>query len=153
VDQVRAALEEAGHVRVKRKRDRKGSRSEPLSFSSPDGLTILVGRNSRQNDHLTFGQATSADWWFHARGVPGSHVIVRGAGQELPRATVRRAAELAAYFSRARWDASVVVDYTQRRHVRRIPGAAPGLVNYSEERTIRVTPLGPESAGPASSRS
>ena len=147
VDEVRAALVEAGHVRVKRMRDRKATRSEPLSLSSPDGLTILVGRNSRQNDDLTFRQATSADWWFHARGVPGSHVIVRGAGDELPRATVRRAAELAAYFSRARRDASVVVDYTQRRHVRRIPGAAPGLVHYSQERSIRVAPLGPESPG------
>jgi predicted ribosome quality control (RQC) complex YloA/Tae2 family protein len=151
VDEVRAALEEAGHVRVKRARDRKVARSQPLSLPSPDGLTILVGRNSRQNDDLTFRQASSADWWFHARGVPGSHVIVRGAGQDLPRATVRRAAELAAYFSRARHDASVVVDYTQRRHVRRIPGAAPGLVRYSQERTIRVASLGPEAGEPAGS--
>jgi len=151
VDEVRQALVEAGHVRVKRMRDRKAPGSEPLSFPSPDGLTILVGRNSRQNDDLTFRRASSTDWWFHARGVPGSHVIVRGGGEELPRATVRRAAELAAYYSRARRDASVVVDYTQRRHVRRIPRAAPGLVNYSQERTIRVTPLGPEAAGEAGS--
>jgi len=151
VDEVRAALVEAGHVRVKRMRDRKVARSEPLSLPSPDGLTILVGRNSRQNHHLTFHQASSADWWFHARGVPGSHVIVRGAGEELPRATVRRAAELAAYYSRSRQDASVVVDYTQRRYVRSIPGAAPGLVQYSQERTIRVAPRGPEAAKPAGS--
>lgn len=144
VEAVRAALVEAGHVRVKRMRDRKMARLEPLALPSPDGHSILVGRNSRQNDDLTFRQASGADWWFHARGVPGSHVIVRGAGQELPRATVRRAAELAAYFSRARQDASVVVDYTQRNHVRRIPGAAPGLVHYSQERTIRVAPLGPK---------
>ncbi len=146
VDEVRAALEEAGHVRVRRKRDRKVTKSQPLALPSPDGLTILVGRNSRQNDDLTFRRASSADWWFHARGVPGSHVIVRGAGQEVPRATVRRAAELAAYFSRARQDVSVVVDYTQRSHVRRIPKAAPGLVHYNEERSIRVTPLGPDAA-------
>ena len=110
-----------------------------------------MGRNSRQNDDLTFRRASSTDWWFHARGVPGSHVIVRGGGEELPRATVRRAAELAAYYSRARRDASVVVDYTQRRNVRRIPRAAPGLVNYRQERTIRVTPLGPEAAEEAGS--
>jgi predicted ribosome quality control (RQC) complex YloA/Tae2 family protein len=144
IDEVRAALEDAGHVRVKRRRNRRVVRSEPLAIPSPDGLTILVGRNSRQNDDLTFRQASSADWWFHARGVPGSHVIVRGADQDLPRATVRRAAELAAHYSRARRDASVVVDYTQRRNVRRIPGAAPGLVHYSQERTIRVAPAGPE---------
>jgi predicted ribosome quality control (RQC) complex YloA/Tae2 family protein len=144
VDEVRAALVEAGHVRVRRKRERKVAKSEPLSLPSPDGLNILVGRNSRQNDDLTFRRASSSDWWFHARGVPGSHVIVRGGGEELPRATVRRAAELAAHFSRAQRDASVVVDYTQRRHVRRIPRAAPGLVHYSQERSIRVAPLGPQ---------
>ncbi len=113
---------------------------------------ILVGRNSRQNDDVTFRHAKSDDWWFHARGVPGAHVIVRSAGQPLPEATIRRAAELAAFFSGLRDDAFVVVDYTLRRHVRRIPGAAPGLVTYVQEKTIRVSPSGPDSTAPSGSQ-
>jgi predicted ribosome quality control (RQC) complex YloA/Tae2 family protein len=143
IDEVRASLVKAGHVRAKKGKWLKGARSRPLTLTSPDGLTILVGRNSRQNDEVTFRRAKGDDWWFHARGVPGAHVIVRAEGQELSPNTLRRAAELAAYFSRSRDEASVVVDYTRRRHVRRIPRAAPGLVTYSGEQTIRVTPRSP----------
>ena len=142
VDQVRATLIEAGHLKAKRARRAKAAGSKPLSTISPDGWTILVGRNSRQNDELTFRRARSDDWWFHARGVPGAHVIVRAEGPELPPETVRRAAELAAYFSRLRGENHVDVDYAPRRQVRRIPRAAPGLVTYSAERTIRVVPRG-----------
>ena len=143
IDQVRAALVEAGHVRPKRAKLPKAGRSEPLSLTSADGFRILVGRNSRQSDEVTFGRAKSDDWWFHARGVPGAHVIVHAEGQKLPSETIRRAAELAAFFSRSRAEADVLVDYTQRRYVRRIPKAAPGLVTCRRERTIRVTPRGP----------
>jgi predicted ribosome quality control (RQC) complex YloA/Tae2 family protein len=143
IDEVRAALIDAGHLRAKRGGPPKGPRSQPLSLTSPDGFAILVGRNSRQNDQVTFRRAKGEDWWFHARGVPGAHVIVRSEGQMLPSDTIRRAAELAAYFSRLREEPDAVVHYTQRRHVRRIPGAAPGLVTYSHEQTIRVTPSGP----------
>jgi len=103
----------------------------------------LVGRNSRQNDLVTFRLATSGDLWFHVQGVPGAHVVVRSGGQEAPPATVRRAAELAAYFSPLREEADVVVAYTERRHVRRVPRAAPGLVTYRHEGTVRVVPRGP----------
>jgi predicted ribosome quality control (RQC) complex YloA/Tae2 family protein len=103
-----------------------------------------VGRNSRQNDEVTFRRAKGDDWWFHARGVPAAHVIVRSIGQSLPPDTIQRAAELAAHFSQLRNEAHVDVDYTLRRHVRRIPGAAPGLVTYSQEQTIRVTPREPD---------
>jgi predicted ribosome quality control (RQC) complex YloA/Tae2 family protein len=144
IDEVRAALVDAGHVRAKRAKSSRAAHSQPLSLTSPDGFAILVGRNSRQNDEVTFRRASGDDWWFHARGVPGSHVIVRAAGQEMPGSTIERAAELAAYFSRSRNEPDVVVDYTQRRHVRRIPGAAPGLVTYSQELTLRAIPRGPD---------
>mgnify|MGYP001090453351 CR=1 FL=1 len=144
IEEVRSALVEAGHLKS-RKRRRGMQRSQPLSLTSPDGLTILVGRNSRQNDEVTFRRASGDDWWFHARGVPGAHVIVRTDGGELPERTMHRAAELAAYFSRLRGEPDVLVDYAQRRHVRRIPGAAPGLVTYSQEQTIRLRPRGPDS--------
>jgi predicted ribosome quality control (RQC) complex YloA/Tae2 family protein len=147
IDQVREALVEGGHLKATRGRLIKAGRSKPLALTSPDGHTILVGRNSRQNDEVTFRRANGDDWWFHARGVPGAHVIVRSAGKILPPDTVQRAAELAAYFSRLRVESDVTVDYTRRRHVRRIPGAAPGLVTYAQEETIRVVPRGPDGKG------
>ena len=149
IEEVRSVLVEAGYLRRKRgKRAKraKGPRSRPLSLTSPDGLSILVGRNSRQNDEVTFQRAKGDDWWFHARGVPGAHVIVRAQGQPIPPDTTRCAAELAAYYSRLRGEADVAVDYTRRRQVRRIRGAAPGLVAYAGEQTIRVTPRGPDDA-------
>ena len=128
----------------KGKKRPKTASSKPLTVTSPDGLPILVGLNSRQNDEVTFRRAKSDDWWFHARGVPGAHVIVRSTGQSLPEGTIRRAAGLAAFFSSLRDEPSVPVDYTLRRHVRRIPGAAPGLVTYVQEKMIRVSPVGPD---------
>ena len=145
IDEVRAVLVEAGYLRRKRGPRAKGPKSRPLSLTSPDGLTILVGRNSRQNDEVTFRRARGDDWWFHARGVPGAHVIVRAQGQSLPPDTIHYAAGLAAYYSRSRGEADVAVDYTRRRQVRRIRGAAPGLVSYAGEKTVRVTPRGPDS--------
>ncbi|MGD8794868.1 MAG: NFACT RNA binding domain-containing protein, partial [Anaerolineae bacterium] len=145
IEEVRAALTEAGHLRSRKRHRSKGmAASEPLTLNSPDGLTILVGRNSRQNDEVTFRRAGSDDWWFHARGVPGAHVIVRSREDPLPDNTVQRAAELAAYFSQLQGEADVLVDYTRRRYVRRIAGAAPGLVTYSREQTARVPPRGPK---------
>ena len=146
IEEVRAVLVEAGYLRRKRGKRAKGPRSRPLSLTSPDGLPILVGRNSRQNDEVTFQRAKGDDWWFHARGVPGAHVIVRAQGQPIPPDTIRCAAELAAYYSRSRGEADVAVDYTRRRQVRRIRRAAPGLVAYAGEQTIRVTPRGPDDA-------
>jgi predicted ribosome quality control (RQC) complex YloA/Tae2 family protein len=144
IDEVRAALMEAGYMRPGKGKSVKSGRSRPLTLTSPDGFPILVGRNSRQNDRVTFHRAKADDWWFHARGVPGSHVIVRSEGESLPPDTIRRAAELAAYFSSSRDEANVLVDYTRRRHVRRIRGAAPGLVTYAREQGIRVRPRGPD---------
>jgi predicted ribosome quality control (RQC) complex YloA/Tae2 family protein len=142
IEEVRVALQDAGHLRAKRgTRPRpKVPRAKPLQVESPDGWMIWVGRGSRQNDELTFRRARPDDWWLHARGVPGAHVIARGEGKEMPPATLQRAAELAAYYSRARDEAGVPVDVTRRRYVRRIPGAAPGLVTYTHEQTVRVAP-------------
>jgi len=144
IEEVRSVLIEAEYVKSKPRKQAKGPQSRPLSLTSPDGLSILVGRNSRQNDEVTFRRANGDDWWFHARGVPGAHVIVRAQGQALSPDTVRYAAEIAAYYSRSRAEADVAVDYTRRRKVRRIRGAAPGLVSYAGEQTIRVTPRRPE---------
>jgi predicted ribosome quality control (RQC) complex YloA/Tae2 family protein len=144
IEEVRQALVSTGLRRPKTRKGPRQPQSQPLSLQSPDGLTILVGRNSRQNDEVTFRRSNRDDWWFHARGVPGAHVVVRAEGRALPHDTVRRAAELAAYHSSLQSEGAVDVDYTQRRHVQHIPGAAPGLVTYSEEQTVRVAPRGPK---------
>lgn len=140
IEEVRAALEEAGYVKETTKRSH-AARSKPLSVQSVDGLTIWVGKNSRQNDELTH-RAAGGDLWLHARGIPGSHVIVQTGGKPTPRTTLLQAAGLAAYYSAGRADRSVAVDYTERRYVRRIKGAAPGLVTYTQETTIHVEPKG-----------
>jgi len=143
VQEVRRALSEAGYLKGEKRR-RKPPRSQPLTLRSPDGLAILVGKNSRQNEEVTFRRASGDDLWLHARGVPGAHVIIKSGRQKVPEATLQQAAELAAYYSQARGATRVAVDYTQKRHVRRVRGARPGLVTYDHEQTIYVTPRGPE---------
>jgi predicted ribosome quality control (RQC) complex YloA/Tae2 family protein len=139
IQEVEASLAEAGYVREKRRR-RKMARSQPLAVKSQDGLLILVGKNSRQNEEVTFRRAAPRDLWLHVRDAPGAHVIVKTGGREVPEATLRQAAQLAAYYSQARGSAHVDVAYTERRYVRPIKGAGPGLVTYAQEKTIRVAP-------------
>jgi predicted ribosome quality control (RQC) complex YloA/Tae2 family protein len=113
----------------------------PLTLTSADGWTIWVGRNNRQNDYLTLRLAENTDLWLHTQKIPGSHVIVRvPPGAEVPERTLREAAALAAYFSKARDSAQVPVDYTLRKHVRKPAGARPGMVIYDNQRTIYITP-------------
>jgi predicted ribosome quality control (RQC) complex YloA/Tae2 family protein len=108
-----------------------------------DGFEVLAGRSARQNHVVTFDLASPHDIWLHARGVPGAHVIVRSGGRSVPEHVLRRAAAIAAHFSQSRTASSVAVDYTMRRYVRPIKGAAPGLVTYSHETTVHVHPEPP----------
>jgi predicted ribosome quality control (RQC) complex YloA/Tae2 family protein len=101
---------------------------------------LLVGKNSQQNEEVTFREAGSNDLWLHARGVPGAHVIIKSGGRQVPRRTLEEAARLAAYYSQARGNTSVPVDYTQQRYVRHMKGGGPGMVIYERERTISVRP-------------
>ena len=112
----------------------------PLNVQSDDGFTILIGKNSRQNEDVTFHHATANDTWLHARGVPGAHVIIKAAGREVPQRTLEQAARLAAYYSQARGSTSVAVDHTQQRHVRHMKGGGPGMVIYERERTLYAEP-------------
>lgn len=117
-------------------------------FTSRDGLTILVGRTGRDNDRLTFKLAGPDDFWFHAHGVPGAHVVVRNpdrAGRP-PAATVEDAARAAAWYSEARGHGAVDVAWTRRKNVRRARGGAPGLVLLKRFETIRVEPAIPPGA-------
>lgn len=112
----------------------------PLHVPGRDGFVMLIGKNSRQNEEVTFHQATANDIWLHARGVPGAHVIIKAAGREVPRSTLEQAAEFAAYYSQARGSTSVPVDYTLQRYVRHMKGGGPGMVIYERERTIYARP-------------
>ena len=104
------------------------------------GVAVLVGQSRRGNDQVTFREAQPHDLWLHARGVPGAHVVIRAPGPSVPEHVLQAAAALAAASSAARHAATVAVDYTQRRYVRRIKGAPPGLVTYRQERTLHVAP-------------
>ncbi|MFZ3170666.1 MAG: NFACT RNA binding domain-containing protein [Carboxydocellales bacterium] len=113
----------------------------PMEFLVSGDRTVLVGKNNRQNDYLTLKIARADDLWLHVKDLPGSHVIIRSQGQgEVPEAALWEAAQLAAYFSQARYSGKVPVDYTLKKHVRKPRGAKPGRVIYDQQKTIYVTP-------------
>ncbi len=103
---------------------------KPLHFRSTDGFDIFVGKNNLQNDYITFKLAKGEDWWFHAKGMPGSHVIVKSDKRELTDRTFEEAAALAAYFSKGNAAPKVEVDYIQRANLKKVPSGAPGFVIY-----------------------
>lgn len=114
---------------------------EPRTFRSSDGLAILVGKNGPSNDHLTWRLAKAHDLWLHAQGIRGSHVVVRlTKGKSAPPRTLCEAAQLAAYYSRARGETKVPVDYVLRKFLRKPKAAAPGAVLLTQEKTIIVRP-------------
>ncbi len=150
---MRSAKAVVGSVAGARKQSHKGKSGKqskgkplppgggvPLYIQSRDGLTILIGKNSRQNEEVTFHQAAANDTWLHARGVPGAHVIIKAGGRDIPRSTLEQAASLAAYYSQARGSTSVPVDYTLQRHVRHMKGGGPGMVIYEREKTMYAEP-------------
>jgi predicted ribosome quality control (RQC) complex YloA/Tae2 family protein len=122
---------------------RRGQPAEPppapLRLASSDGLPILVGKNNRQNEHVTFKEAHAGDWWLHTQNIPGSHVVIR-TDHDVPERTLHEAATLAAWFSQGRESSRVPVVYTRKRFVRKPRGAKPGMVIYEQEKTLFVTP-------------
>jgi predicted ribosome quality control (RQC) complex YloA/Tae2 family protein len=139
---------EHGYIRVSPSaRGRpKGRRQAPLRVDSSDGYAIYVGRSAGQNEQVTFKLGTSDDFWLHARGIPGAHVIIKSGGREVPEQTLIEAAALAAYFSKARDESAVDVDISRRSLVRHIHGGPAGLVSYRAEQTVRVAPRSPPSS-------
>lgn len=146
IDEAAAALAEAGYVRQARPRARSKA-GGPLALHSQDGFLVLAGRNSRQNEEVTFKSASPDDVWLHAKGQPGAHVIIRSGGRAVPEATLEFAARLAAYHSAARGESSVQVDWTLRKHVRRMQGGRPGMVWYTREQSLVVPATAPEPSG------
>lgn len=143
LSEIRTELAESGFIRrqVQKKGAQKPKKSKPLHYVSSDGYDIFVGKSSLQNDELTLRMAEPTDIWMHTKDIPGSHVIIRTNGQsELPEATMEEAANLAAFYSKAKNSSMVPVDYTQRKNIKKPNGAKPGMVIYLTNRTIYITP-------------
>lgn len=140
--QIREELIENGYL--KRKGGRKGRKekitSRPFHYISSDGYHMYVGKNNFQNDELTFRFAAGNDWWFHAKGLPGSHVIVKTGDGTLPDSTFEEAARLAAYYSRARDQEKAEIDYTQKKNVKKPNGSKPGFVVYYTNYSMAIGP-------------
>lgn len=128
--QIKEELIEAGYIRRKGGGKKVRITSKPYHYRSSDGFDIYVGKNNLQNEELTFQFASGNDWWFHAKGVPGSHVIVKTEGKELPDRTFEEAGRLAAWYSKNRGGDKVEIDYVQKKHVKKPGGSKPGFVVY-----------------------
>jgi predicted ribosome quality control (RQC) complex YloA/Tae2 family protein len=143
IDEVQQALQARGLWKGKPVGKMAGSgKSGPLRVVTPEGFVIWVGRNSRQNEIVTFDKGSPLDTWLHARDIPGAHVIIKFDGRPFPESVIVRAAGLAAYYSGKRGDAKVPVDITLRKHVRKIKGGAAGMVTYRNEETRLAAPQG-----------
>lgn len=128
--QIKEELIESGYIRRKGPAKKARFTSKPFHYLNSDGFHIYVGKNNYQNDELTFKLATGGDWWFHTKGIPGSHVVVKSEGASLPDSVFEDAARLAAYYSKARGQDKVEIDYTQKKNVKKPNAGKPGFVVY-----------------------
>ena len=140
VEAIRAELCEAGYLRSRGKGRSRAPAPAPLCFRTPSGFKVSVGRNNTENDLLTLHTAGKNDLWFHTKTTHGSHVILFTEGREPDEESIRFAAELAAYHSKARSSSGVAVDYTRIRYVKKPSGAKAGMVIYTDQHTVYVTP-------------
>ncbi|WP_314655696.1 NFACT RNA binding domain-containing protein [uncultured Selenomonas sp.] len=139
IAEIQEELIASGYLHEKMPKKNKDRRAQPFSFTTPDGTTILVGKNNIQNDALTFRTAAPTDLWLHVRDIPGSHVILRTSGEAPSEETLHLAAQIAAHFSKARGSSTVPVDYTAIRFVKKPSGSVPGFVRFTHEKTLFVT--------------
>lgn len=139
LEEIRQDLMRTGYIRkgVNRRQQKALPKSKPYHYRSTDGIDIYVGKNAAQNDRLT-GDARPNETWLHAKDMPGSHVIIRQEG-EIPRQTLLEAAILAAWYSKGQNSSGVPIDYTLRRYVKKPGSAAPGMVIYTNQRTLFMT--------------
>ncbi|MFZ5644462.1 MAG: Rqc2 family fibronectin-binding protein [Bacillota bacterium] len=143
LNEIREELTDQGYIKptgVRAVKKRGQDQPRPSFYISSQGFNILVGKNNRQNDFLTMKMAREEDIWLHAREIPGSHVIIKTGGKNVPPQTLEEAASLAALFSRAGQSHKVPVDYTLRKYVNKPKGAKPGFVIYTDQKTIIAEP-------------
>lgn len=140
LSEIRMELAAGGYVKPPKTKTKLPKALPPMEYMSTDGYKILVGRNNRQNDTLTLKTAEKSDIWLHVQSITGSHVIIQTMGGEVPMNTIEEAALIAAYNSSARTSSLVPVDYTQVRFVKKPAGAKPGMVIFTNNKTLYVTP-------------
>lgn len=141
LSQIRQELVDFGYIKKHSSSKKQKITSHPYHYISSDGYDIYVGKNNYQNEELTFKVATGNDWWFHAKGIPGSHVILKSNNEEeLPDRAYEEAAALAAFYSKAKDTDKVEVDYIQKKNIKKVAGAAPGFVIYHSNWSMVATP-------------
>ena len=138
--EIRSELREAGFLKKQGKKEPRQRAARPREFHTSGGFLVLVGRNNRQNDHLTLREADHRDLWLHTQKLHGSHVILRTGGQAVGEDDLVEAAKLAAWYSQARESGNVPVDYARVKDVKKPAGARPGMVVYTKYQTVNVTP-------------
>ena len=138
--ELKEELIQAGYIHRKGKGGKKEKvTSKPFHYISSDGFDMYVGKNNFQNDELTFKFATGNDWWFHAKKMAGSHVVVKSKDGELPDHIFEIAGQLAAYYSKGRTAPKVEIDYIQKKQVKKPAGAKPGFVVYYTNYSLMVS--------------
>ncbi|MCI5699246.1 MAG: NFACT family protein [Lachnospiraceae bacterium] len=139
--QIKEELVQSGYIKRRNTGGKKArNTSKPFHYISSDGYDMYVGKNNYQNEELTFKFADGNDWWFHAKGQPGSHVIVKSRGDELPDRTFEEAGRLAAFYSKGRQAPKVEIDYIQKKHVKKPNGGKPGFVVYYTNYSLMIEP-------------
>jgi predicted ribosome quality control (RQC) complex YloA/Tae2 family protein len=140
IEDIKNELIETEYITFKKhNKAKKAKPTKPMHFISSDGIDIYVGRNNIQNDYLTLKFANKNDIWLHTKDIPGSHVIIKNFGN-VPETTLLEAGNLSAFYSKSKNSSSVPVDYTEVKNVKKPSGAKPGMVIYSTNKTIYVTP-------------
>lgn len=140
LSEIRLELWQSGYLKQPKNKQKPPKALPPIEYTSSDGYTILVGRNNRQNDTLTLKIAEKSDIWLHTHDFTGSHVIIKCDGITPPEETIDEAALIAAYNSSARNSSLVPVDYTFAKFVKKPAGAKPGMVIFTNNKTLYVTP-------------
>lgn len=136
--QIKEELIQSGYMKRKGGTKKVKVTSKPFHFISSDGFHMYVGKNNFQNEELTFQFAQGNDWWFHAKGIPGSHVVVKNGGKEMPDRTFEEAGRLAAHFSKAKGQDKVEIDYIEKKHVKKPGGGKPGFVVYYTNYSLMI---------------
>ncbi len=138
--EIRDELIQSGYIHKKTGNKKKELKSKPFHYVNQDGFHIYVGKNNFQNDYITFKYSSGNDWWFHAKQIPGSHVLVKSDGRELTDRTFEEAGALAAYYSKGREQDKVEIDYVRKKEVKKPAGAKPGFVVYYTNYSLVATP-------------
>ncbi|MBE5957784.1 MAG: fibronectin/fibrinogen-binding protein [Lachnospiraceae bacterium] len=138
--EIKNELVQTGYIKKRSTNKKERFKSKPLHFISTGGYHMYVGKNNIQNEELTFKVANGGDWWFHSKAFPGSHVIVKTNGDELPDIVFEEAARLAAHFSKGSGQEKVEIDYTMRKNVKKVAGAMPGFVIYHTNYSMAISP-------------